>query len=154
MICIGTIWCIKGTRGIWKATTTIMGPNDARHVVWALGVSFFFLHLFLMLNNIYIYIGTTDVLKVRRGSWKAAVMIMSPNHHLTCPKPPRHVQTAVAPAATTLAPPPLPPWQERDKVSRPACLKLLEVCFFKMFFHDYTNDYLHPWHLQQASNGP
>ena len=75
---------------------------------------FFSSSSFLMLNDIYI--GTTDVLKVwrgswRRGSWKVAVMITGPNHHPTCPKPPRHVETALASAATILAPP--PPRQER-----------------------------------------
>ena len=26
---------------MWVAVTTIMGPNDARHVVWAIGEQFF-----------------------------------------------------------------------------------------------------------------
>ena len=39
MICIGTIDVLKVGRGVLKATTTITGPNDARHVIWALGES-------------------------------------------------------------------------------------------------------------------
>ena len=38
----------------WRAVTTKMGPNDASHVVWAHGESFFFkIMFFLMLTNIF-----------------------------------------------------------------------------------------------------
>ena len=33
----------------WKATTMGNGPNDAGHVVWALGECIFFFHSFLLI---------------------------------------------------------------------------------------------------------
>ena len=39
------------------AGTTKTGPNDARHVVWAIGDFFFiFLRFFLILTNVLLYI--------------------------------------------------------------------------------------------------
>ena len=37
MIFIDTIYVLKVRKGIWKATTTMTGPNDASGVVWVLG---------------------------------------------------------------------------------------------------------------------
>lgn len=34
----------------------IMGPNNARHVVWAIGMSFFFLHVLYRLTNNFYYL--------------------------------------------------------------------------------------------------
>ena len=42
-----------------KPAMTKMGPNDARHVVWAIGTSFLFL-MFLYTN--YFYILTISIL--------------------------------------------------------------------------------------------
>jgi hypothetical protein len=78
-----------------------------------------------------IYIGTTDVFKLRMGSWKAAATITGPNHHPDVSPASSTFETAVARAATTLAPsPPPPPRQGRDEGSRPACLELLKVCLY------------------------
>src|ERR1700678_4352612 len=47
----------------WTATT-ITGPNDARCVVWALGMCFFFPRVFSLLNNdFYFDLGPHYVLK-------------------------------------------------------------------------------------------
>jgi hypothetical protein len=48
----------RGGQG--KAKTTRKGPNDARRVVWALGMRFFFLRVFLILANVYLYIYSTN----------------------------------------------------------------------------------------------
>ena len=48
----------RGGQG--KAKTTRKGPNDARRVVWALGMRFFFLRVFLILTNVYLYIHSTN----------------------------------------------------------------------------------------------
>ena len=39
----------------WKTATTKVGPNNVRHVVWALGECFFpsFLCVFFMLTNVF-----------------------------------------------------------------------------------------------------
>ena len=60
-------------RAFWKAMVTVMGPNDARCVVWALGEFFFFLCSFLILNDIYSMEGSL------RASSKATRTIMGPD---------------------------------------------------------------------------
>ena len=39
---LGATEVLNVQRAFWKATVTVTGPNDARHVVWALGEFFFF----------------------------------------------------------------------------------------------------------------
>ena len=34
---------MKVQKGVWKATMRITGPNNVRHVIWALGECFFIL---------------------------------------------------------------------------------------------------------------
>ena len=60
------------------ATTTRTGPNDASHVVWALG-EFFFNLLHVFFGYLTIYIGTTDSLKVQCGSTQAKTTTTGPN---------------------------------------------------------------------------
>ena len=44
----------RGSMEAAEAATTTTGPNDAKRVVWAFGVSFlFFLRVFFLLNDIY-----------------------------------------------------------------------------------------------------
>jgi hypothetical protein len=64
-------------RRLWKANTTITGPNDASRVVWALGE--FFSISFVFFYYLMTYIGTTDALKVWRGSVGATTKITGPN---------------------------------------------------------------------------
>ena len=52
---IGTIYVLKRQEGLGWAVTTRTGPNDAGCVVWALSKFFSFLHVFLILNNVYRY---------------------------------------------------------------------------------------------------
>ena len=42
MLNTGTIYVLKTQKSLLKATTMITGPNNARHVVWALGERFLF----------------------------------------------------------------------------------------------------------------
>jgi hypothetical protein len=58
MIYIGAFDVLKTQSRLWKATTTITGPNDARRVVWALG-EFFFISVvfFYLFNDVYRYYG-------------------------------------------------------------------------------------------------
>ena len=69
---LGATEVLNVQRAFWKATVTVTGPNDARRVVWALGV-FFFLCSFLILNDIYSMEGSP------RASSKATRTIMGPN---------------------------------------------------------------------------
>ena len=46
MTSLGATEVLNVQRAFWKATVTVMGPNDARRVVWALGEFFFFFVLF------------------------------------------------------------------------------------------------------------
>ena len=70
--------CSEGTeRSSGGATTTTMGPNDARRVVWALGE--FFLIFFVFFWYLTIYIATTDSLKVWCGSTQAKTTTTGPN---------------------------------------------------------------------------
>ena len=69
---LGATEVLNVQRAFWKATVTVTGPNDARHVVWALG-DFFFLCSFLILNDIYSMEGSP------RASSKAMRTIMGPN---------------------------------------------------------------------------
>jgi len=56
---------------------TIMGPNDASGVVWALSEFFFLLlRVFLVLTNVY---STIYVSKQREGLVWAAMTVMGPN---------------------------------------------------------------------------
>ena len=42
---------------MWNPATMRMGPNDTRHVVWAIGEFFNkFLHIFYILTNVLLYI--------------------------------------------------------------------------------------------------
>jgi len=63
----------------WTATT-ITGPNDARCVVWALGMCFFFPRVFSLLNNdFYFDLGPHYVLKAPKELRWAATTITGPN---------------------------------------------------------------------------
>ena len=64
-----------------------MGPNNVRHIVWALGecFSFFILHFFyISFIVIYRYYNARNLqkssLKVRKGVWKATTRITGPNN--------------------------------------------------------------------------
>jgi hypothetical protein len=43
--------CFEGMWRIGRAAATKTGPNDASGVVWAIGTSFFFRHVFYVLTN-------------------------------------------------------------------------------------------------------
>src|ERR1700679_1479649 len=63
----------------WPATT-ITGPNDARCVVWALGMCFFFPCVFsLLTNEFYFDLGPHYVLKAPKELRWAATTITGPN---------------------------------------------------------------------------
>ena len=72
MTSLGATEVLNVQRAFWKAMVTVTGPNDARHVVWALG-EFFILCSFLILNDIYSMEGSP------RASSKVTRMIMGPN---------------------------------------------------------------------------
>jgi hypothetical protein len=56
MMYTATIAVIKVQWGYWEAVTTITGPNDVIHVVWAISESFYFIiRVLLLLNNSYRY---------------------------------------------------------------------------------------------------
>ena len=74
---LGAFDVLKTQSRLWKATTTITGPNGVRRVVWALGEFFFISVVFFI--YLMTYIGTTDALKVRRGSVGATTTITGPN---------------------------------------------------------------------------
>ena len=52
---LGFINVLKGRGGLGWAATTKTGPNDARRVVWALGMSLFLLCIFYLLTNDFYY---------------------------------------------------------------------------------------------------
>ena len=56
---------------------TKTGPNDALCVVWAISDFFFF--SFLFSYYLLLQIGTTCVLKGRKGSWELAITKTGPN---------------------------------------------------------------------------
>ena len=56
---------------------TKMGPNDAQSVVWAISEFFFF--SFFLSYYLLLQIGTTCVLKGRKGSWELAMTKTGPN---------------------------------------------------------------------------
>ena len=62
-IYLGSIYVLNNGKGWDWLATTITGPNDARCVVWAKGIFFFFHSCFLLLTNFIIgstYQVTTD----------------------------------------------------------------------------------------------
>ena len=49
--------CSTRLGGCWKATTMTKSPNDASHVIWAIGVFFFLISLcFFKLTIVLLYI--------------------------------------------------------------------------------------------------
>ena len=60
--------------------TTKTGPNDAERVVWAIGKSFFLLHVIFTLTNVlFIYIGCI-LRDTRQGArWKVRMTRTGPN---------------------------------------------------------------------------
>ena len=87
---------MEGSSG--EATTTTTGPNNARHVVWALGEFFYFFFVFFI--YLTIYIGTTKYSMVQHKQRRRQRAQGDLNHDNDS----KHGNDGA-----TTAPPPLPP---------------------------------------------
>ena len=64
---VGIFHVLQVPGGLEKAATMKMGPNDARHVVWAFGKFFFFFDLLLISTLFSHYICSEGMRWVREG---------------------------------------------------------------------------------------
>src|SRR5271155_5494834 len=81
---LGCIYVLYAQEGFgWTAITTT-GPNDIRHIVWALGTIFlifnFFSHvLYILTNGFLFYLGCIYVLQAQEGFGWTAMTKTGPN---------------------------------------------------------------------------
>ena len=52
----------------WAVTTTKMGPNDTRRVVWAIGASFFLCVFYMLTIDFRFYLHYEGTVRVRVGA--------------------------------------------------------------------------------------
>src|ERR1700678_3438890 len=80
-IYLGPHYFFQAPEELWWPATTITDPDDARCVVWALGMCFFFPRVFSLLNNdFYFDLGPHYVLKAPKELQGAATTITRPNN--------------------------------------------------------------------------
>ena len=83
---LGCIYVLQAREWFGSTAITKTGPNDARHVVWALGMFLFsfFRVLYILTNGFLFYLGCIYVLYAQEGFGWTAIM-------KTGPKDIRHV---------------------------------------------------------------
>src|ERR1700678_156652 len=76
---LGCIYFLQAQEGFGWTAITKTGPNDARHVVWALDTFFFFCVLYILTNDFLFYLGCIYVLQAREWFGSMAITKTGPN---------------------------------------------------------------------------
>ena len=84
MVFIDTTDVLKVWWSSVGVTMRITGPNDTKHVIWALGEFFCVLLLFLL--YLLLYICTTNIIKVQNGTLKAWRRFVADNNEDNGPR--------------------------------------------------------------------
>src|ERR1700678_2339922 len=76
---LGCIYVLQAREGFGSTAITKTGPNDARHIVWALGAMFLILFFYILTNDFLFYLRPRYVLQAREGFVSMAITRTGPN---------------------------------------------------------------------------